>query len=139
MALAELNRMPITIHHVVLEFLRGERTNFNLPHGMPLLDAPTLTSPLENHQRLRILYSQRAIFMVEIPTDTNWWEVHGLTDNDLDELCVSARHNERWNVGGYKLKNVGWDGQAENYSVYTNHRPCRTQAVTGYRAMTPPA
>jgi hypothetical protein len=105
-----MKRRPITIHHVVLEFLRGERTKIKLPQGMPLVDGPNLSDPVENHQRLRLLYHNqnlgRAIFMVEIPTDKCWWEVHGLTENELDELYVSARHNKHWNVGGYKLNNV---------------------------------
>jgi hypothetical protein len=110
MAVADLKRSPITIHHVVLEFLRGERTKIKLPQGTPLLDGPNLSDPIENHQRLRLLYHPqklaRFIFMLEIPADTCWWEVHGLTQNELDELHVSARHTKDWDVGRYKLKNV---------------------------------
>jgi hypothetical protein len=41
--------------------------------------------------------------MVEIPLDTLWYEVLTLTENDLDELYVSAHHNEKWDRAGNKL------------------------------------
>ena len=78
MALADMNWTEISIHHVVLEFLRCEEktTQFPTPRQwQPVIDNPNLSDPLENQKRLRLLYIPRAIFMIEIPTDTAWWEV----------------------------------------------------------------
>jgi hypothetical protein len=95
------------IHKVVSEFLRAERDKFNLHSPwLPLIDTPNLSDPLENHKRLRLLYINRAPFMIEIPLDTEWFEVESLTQNEIDELYVSARHNPLWNQAGNKLTEV---------------------------------
>jgi hypothetical protein len=44
--------------------------------------------------------------MGEIPPDTVWWEVQGVTENELGELYVSARHNSEWDAAGNKLTEV---------------------------------
>jgi hypothetical protein len=97
MPLANAIWIPATVHHVVSEFLLNERqTNFAdipqdlIPWGMAVIDAPNLNNPQENHMRLRAFYNRRAPFFVEIPTDTQWYEVRNLTDNELDDLHVVA-------------------------------------------------
>ena len=73
---------------------------------LPVIDNPDLNDPLQNHKRLRLLYLKRAKFMIEIPPDTTWWNVRSLTEDELGELHVSARHTEQWNVDNYKLESV---------------------------------
>jgi hypothetical protein len=92
LALANASWTPVTVHHVVAEFLLSERqTNFDfIPQGTSYIDAPNVNDPGENHERLRVFYSKRAIFFLEIPPDTQWFEVKNLTDNELDELHVVA-------------------------------------------------
>lgn len=52
-----------------------------------LLDNPDLNNAEENRARLRILYlSGRYVFVLEIPPDTEWYDVRNLTDADLSEL-----------------------------------------------------
>jgi hypothetical protein len=107
MALAAMVWNRITFHNVVSEFLRGERSKFNFySPWLPIIDTPNLNDPLENHTRLRLLYIPRGIFMVEIPPDTKWYEVQSLTENEIGELYVSARHNPQWNQAGNKLDQV---------------------------------
>jgi hypothetical protein len=109
MALADMSWTEISIHHVVLEFLRGEQktTKFKIPQEwQPVIDDPDLSDPLENQKRLRLLYIPRAIFTIEIPPDTVWWEVCGLTDNELGQLYVSAKHNPAWDTHGNQLEQV---------------------------------
>src|SRR5262249_30251216 len=96
-------------HHVVLEFLRSEQktTKFPTPPDWQSVIAnPNLSDPLENQKRLRLLYIPRARFMIEIPPDTTWWEVHSLTENELGELYVSAKHNTEWDGPGNQLGQV---------------------------------
>jgi hypothetical protein len=48
-----------SIHHVVLEFLRGEQktTKFPTPADwQPVIDNPDLSGPLENQKRLRLTF-----------------------------------------------------------------------------------
>jgi hypothetical protein len=108
MALAAMDWNKISIHNVVSEFLRAERDkNFSFyPPWLPIIDNPNLNDPLENHKRLRLLYLKRLIFMVEIPPDTLWYEVQTLTENEMDELYVSAHHNSQWDQVGNKLDRV---------------------------------
>jgi hypothetical protein len=66
-----------------------------------LLDQPTLNDPEENRARLRLFYlTGRHVFFVEIPPDTEWYEVHNLTDNELGELHVV--NYQEWNDPGDK-------------------------------------
>jgi hypothetical protein len=40
---------------------------------------------------MRLLYLPRAIFWIEVPLDTKWYEVAYLTESELDELtCLRA-------------------------------------------------
>lgn len=49
MALKDLTWTDITIHHVVSEFLRGERDRFTFyPPWVPVIDSPDLSDPTEN-------------------------------------------------------------------------------------------
>jgi hypothetical protein len=100
MALASMVWSEISINNVVSEFLRAERHRYD-PTCFPIIDNPNLSDPMENHDRLRLLYVPRAIFMIEIPPDTKWYEVENLTESELDELYLSARHSESW--AGKKL------------------------------------
>jgi hypothetical protein len=103
-ALVDQRWRRIGIHNVISEFLRAETDtifNFHRP-WLPLIDHPNLDDPLENHKRMRLLYIQRARFLIELPPDTVWYEV-GLTDKELDELYLSARHNPTWDSAGNKL------------------------------------
>jgi hypothetical protein len=86
MAFSNCSWAQITIHSVVLEFLRGERASY--PPLASLLDSPNLQDSRENYERLKILYARRAPFMVEIPADTSWWDVSALRESDLSDLCV---------------------------------------------------
>jgi len=108
MALANMVWTEISIHDVVSEFLRGERNSYLdvYPSWLPIIDNPDLNDSLENHKRLRLFYIKRGIFMVEIPPDTKWYEVQSLTDAEVDELYLSARHNQTWDHAGNKLDQV---------------------------------
>ena len=93
---------------MVSEFLRAERENnfsFYAP-WLPIVDNPNLSDPLQNHKRLRLLYLRKGQFMIEIPPDTTWWEVCSLTENEIGELYVSAKHNKQWDDAGNKLEQV---------------------------------
>src|SRR5690242_901334 len=106
MALVDNNWTKTTIHHVASEFLRAERDRFSFyPPWVPVIDNPDLNNPLENHRRLRLLYIKRVMFMVEVPPDTIWWKAR-LTQDDLDQLYLSARHNSEWDTAGSKLTEV---------------------------------
>jgi hypothetical protein len=107
MALVDKSWTPIGIHEVISEFLRAERKNFSLySPWLPVMDNPDLNDPLQNHKRLRLLYLKRAKFMIEIPPDTTWWNVQSLTESELSELHVSARHTQAWDIDDYKLESV---------------------------------
>jgi hypothetical protein len=107
MALIDMSWTQISIHNVVSEWLRAERESFSFyPPWVPFIDNPDLNDPLQNHKRLRLLYLKRGNFMVEIPPDTTWWNVRSLSENELGQLHVSARHNPKWDVDGYKLESV---------------------------------
>lgn len=100
MALAAMEWTRVSMHKVILAWLRAERgTNVarllsQLPTAVwapglsNLLDQVNLNDPEEDRARLRLLYMIRNIFVVEIPPDTAWYEVHSLTDNELAELHV---------------------------------------------------
>jgi hypothetical protein len=107
MALINSSWNRISIHRVVLEFLRGEREKIQIPPAwLPVLETPNLDDPLENQKRLRLLYIPRGKFMIEIPPDTKWWEVKSLTENELGELYTSVNHTQAWDNAGSKLEKV---------------------------------
>jgi hypothetical protein len=108
MSLAQMKWVSASIHHAILAWLRAERdpklTNLLLPFppllwsaGLSrLLDQPKLDDPEENRARLRLFYlTGRHVFSVEIPPDTEWYEVHDLTDTELGELHVV--NYQEWN------------------------------------------
>jgi hypothetical protein len=94
MTLANMSWTPVTIHVVVAEFLQSERHNVaGFIHSalISVIDHPDLTNPLQNHFRLKLLYTIRRWIFGEIPPDTEWYEVQNLTEDELDELHVIAR------------------------------------------------
>jgi hypothetical protein len=98
MSLSQKAWTRVSMHHVVLAWLRAERgTNVALalsrfPETLwasglsQLLDHPNFNNPEENRARLRIMYVIRNVFMLEIPPDTEWFEVRNLNDAELSEL-----------------------------------------------------
>src|SRR5262249_21782917 len=109
MARAAAGLSGMSVHHVLLEFLRSEQKttkSHTPPDWQSVIANPKLSDPLENQKRLRLLYIPRARFMIEIPPDTTWWEVHSLTENELGELYVSAKHNTEWGGPGNQLGQV---------------------------------
>ena len=109
MALVDMSWTRISVHNVVSEFLRGERDKFSFYPALawlPIIENPDLSDPLQNHKRLRLLYLNRGMFMIEIPPDTTWWNVHSLTENELGELYTSVRHTPPWDAAGSKLEKV---------------------------------
>lgn len=107
MTLAEKEWIEISLHQVVLTWLRGERKTHIRPlvpqftripwtvlspRISELLDRPDLESANENRARLRLLYIIRSKFMGEIPPDTRWYEVRNLTYGDLAELRAVNFH-----------------------------------------------
>lgn len=102
MSLAQRDWTAVSIHKVVLAWLRAEREKLaaqfsELPadlwmHGLAkVIDKADLDSPIENRARLRLLYFARSLFFFEIPPDTAWYEITHLSDGDLAELHV-VRH-----------------------------------------------
>lgn len=91
MSLAEKTWTRVSIHKVVLEFLRSEEQR--IPPGplAAVLNSPNLSDANENHQRLRWLYVIRRWLIGEIPPDTVWYRVDNLTDSELNELYGIAR------------------------------------------------
>jgi hypothetical protein len=105
MALADSDRTwkETTIHFVISQWLRAERENFSFePQWLPIVDNPDLANPEENHKRMRLFYIVRAIFLIEVPLDAEWYEVESLTENEFDDLYTSARHGQEW--AGRKLR-----------------------------------
>jgi hypothetical protein len=87
MALADMDWTEISIHNVVLEFLRGEREKLMGPLSwLPVIDTPNLNDPLENYRRLRLLYLPRGKFMIEIPPDTKL-----LTRDEARRIAANIR------------------------------------------------
>jgi hypothetical protein len=105
MSLADMIWKRVSVHRVVAEFLRNEPHRLELTlspasHARlaPLIASPNLGDPAENHARLRLLYLIRRPLIGEIPPDTQWHEVHNLTDNELAELHVIAHSG--WDAPG---------------------------------------
>jgi hypothetical protein len=101
MSLADGQWLRVSIHTMALEYLRAERdthlatVRVHLPSLISdadldrLLENADLSNPLHNHSRLRLLYLMRNVYIGEIPPDTEWYEVHSLTDQDLHNLYVT--------------------------------------------------
>src|SRR5215510_5621248 len=101
MSLAEKNWTGVSLHRMILAYLRAERArvevvcrNSKLPRLLwrrtlaEILDEANIDDPEENRTRLRLLYLFRSPIVFEIPPDTEWWEVNNLTDNELEDLYV---------------------------------------------------
>ncbi|WP_316176124.1 hypothetical protein [Bradyrhizobium sp. SZCCHNRI1073] len=118
MSLAQKAWIRVTMHHVILAWLRAER-NTNVaaalsrfpwllwaPGISKLLDSPDLNDSEENRARLRIMYLIRNVFVLEIPPDTEWYNVRSLTDSELSELHTV--NYQTWNdpADQNELRNV---------------------------------
>jgi hypothetical protein len=90
MSLAAKEWTGVSIHKIMLAWLRAERSKLTAfveaEFLSRLLDHPDLRNADENRVRLRLFYCIRNAFFVEIPPDTEWYEVCNLTDDDLVEL-----------------------------------------------------
>ena len=85
---------PVSVHRVVLDFIRGEPHYWQpiLPdHLHHVVHDADLDDGGQNSLRWRLLYSYRRYLMGEIPPDTEWYEVRALRDEHLPELLVIAR------------------------------------------------
>ncbi|MGD8328234.1 MAG: hypothetical protein PVJ49_02280 [Acidobacteriota bacterium] len=85
---------PISIHRVVLNFLRSEPHHWQdlLPERLHrVVDDPDLDSGEQNAARWRLLHYYRRYLVGEIPPDTAWYEVRHLEDAHLAELMVISR------------------------------------------------
>src|SRR6202521_5374495 len=103
MSLANGLWKPVSIHTMALEFLKSERDTYfaQMRAASPglvndadverLLEHADLTNPIDNQQRLRLLYVMRCRYIGEIPPDTQWYDVNTLTDDDVPNLYVT-RH-----------------------------------------------
>lgn len=94
MTLASQSWSPVSINDVVAAFLRAERDKLPGPltqEWTGFVDGPDISDPVQNHFRLRLLYSYRLLLMVEVPPDTAWYLVRDLTDAGLKDLLVIDR------------------------------------------------
>jgi hypothetical protein len=113
MSLADKDWNRVSVHEVVLAWLRAERgTNLaNRLAGLPqavwmpgvseLLDRADLDDAAQNRARLRLFYLIRNVFFTEIPLDTEWFEVRYLTDCELTKEVHAVNHKD-WNDPGDK-------------------------------------
>src|SRR5262245_58330477 len=102
MALAQELWQRVSMRHIVLAWLRSERDSENARMAWrtldeqaiaSLLDKPDLKDLEQNRLRLRLLYILRSSFMLEIPPDTEWYQVCSLTNASLTELHVVNHPN----------------------------------------------
>jgi hypothetical protein len=101
MGLADKHWTPISVHNVVLAWLSAEREKISQLHvPNSLLDNANLNDAGQNRERLRLFYLVRSPIFLEIPPDTEWFEVHYLTDSELPEL--HAINHQAWNNPGDK-------------------------------------
>jgi hypothetical protein len=98
MALVGKQWTKVSLHKVVLAWLRGERGKPNAMAPAGLLDSADLSSSDENRARLRFFYILRGPYFIELPPDTEWHEVQSLTDAELSELY--AVNHPDWMVAG---------------------------------------
>jgi hypothetical protein len=96
-SLADQHWTQTSIHEVVAAFLQAERHAFDfIPRWLPVVDNPNLDDPIQNQKRLRLLYLKRAQLMLEVPPDTQWWNVEYLLESDIDNLFTAARFGAPW-------------------------------------------
>jgi hypothetical protein len=78
MTLAKASWQPVSLHVVLLGWLRAERSTNTIvadslarePALVDLLDRPNINDVNENRTRLRLFYYARWMFFIEIPPDT---------------------------------------------------------------------
>ena len=95
----------VSIHAVVLEWLRGERHRIEAAFSDPraksvifdCIDNADLGSPLQNRVRLRVLYMVRMDIIVELPPDTAWFMVSSFGHDDV--MALNVIFAEDWNDG----------------------------------------
>lgn len=127
MALADKEWKPTTVHVAVLDFLRAERHKYQaIPADLQnLIDRPDLANPVHNHTRLRLLYATRRGLFGEVPPDTAWFEIDGVTQADLDNVHVIAR--------------AGWEDPSDKNEVLNvakrRHTELRTPPATWPRPL----
>jgi hypothetical protein len=87
---------PVPLHKVVLAWLRAEREKLVHPPNdvAELLDAADIIDADQNRKRLRLLYGYRYPLLLEVPPDTEWFEVARLTDAEIPEL--RAINHQEW-------------------------------------------
>jgi hypothetical protein len=104
MTLVAMQWTRVSLHNVMLAWLRAERHKLAGPlSAFPplvwssgvamLLDKADLNNAEENRARLRLFYMIRSLYFVELPPDTEWYEVHNLTDSELSEL-LAVNHQD---------------------------------------------
>jgi hypothetical protein len=121
----------ITVHDVVLEWLRAERktqVEVRLALILPspiwsvgvakLLDDPNTEDAEENRARLRLLCMYRSANVAEIPPDTKWYLAKNLSNRDLKKLYVFNHQNFR---SGEDLNEL--DKVAARFTPITLTRP----------------
>src|ERR1043166_4854113 len=104
MALSDMVWTRVPIHSVVIAWLRAERDGYVaqvLPQtGLSqaqlgqLLDNADIEDADENRTRLRLWYRTRSLYVLEIPSDTEWYEVRNLKHQHIVELL--AVNHEAW-------------------------------------------
>ena len=115
-SLATKKWTEVSLHNVVLAWLRAERDGYvaqrfsQFPDRVwrpgldALLDNANLNDAEENRSRLRVLYITRALFVIEIPPDTRWYEVQNLTHAEISELRTV--NFPAWNFNQNELGDV---------------------------------
>lgn len=98
MSLADMAWTRVTMHPMVVAWLRAERdgyvtqvlpqTGLSQARLAQLLDNTNIEDADENRARLRLLYWARNLFVLEIPPDTEWYEVRNLKHEHIGELLV---------------------------------------------------
>jgi hypothetical protein len=79
MALADETWKECSIYEVHAAFLKAESYKLTVSQaGLDLIHKPDLANPLQNAQRMSLLYSFRAQILGEIPPDTRWHRVDSL-------------------------------------------------------------
>jgi hypothetical protein len=104
MSLAEMVWTRVPMHSMVLAWLRAERDGYvaqvlqtagvSQVQLRQLLDKANIQDADENRARLRLLYWARNLYVLEIPPDTEWYEVCNLKHEHIGELL--AVNHEAW-------------------------------------------
>jgi hypothetical protein len=102
MPLSDREWVSVSVHEVVLAWLRAERGIYFQTHQIGgeqnaaiLLDRPDLTNTDHNRDRFKILNTTRHLFIGELPPDVDWYRVTSMTNDDLHQL--HAVYYDGWN------------------------------------------